>query len=269
MERLLAHLRSRFFLVNFLILFVLSILAGHWVVTHNHEGWFLDFIKRPGYFPSVGYSSLIALILLLTIYGVSYRMFECYGGAGLSRAWIAGQLKYGIGVVILVELVLAALLFHIMGYQILETSYFRKLFRPIVLFIFAVNLAYILYFRNRETTKVRYKFLDGHQHAAMEEGDVDREVTVALWYMEDGEVLCVSFDGRPDGRKCSLSTVMEELDPKIYFRGARDWIVHRDMISGVKSLSGYRLQIFCKFGDHRVIVSRRNVARFKLWFDME
>jgi len=104
---------------------------------------------------------------------------------------------------------------------------------------------------------------------AMEEGDLDGESGVALWYMEDGEVLCVDFNGKPDGRKCSLSTVMEELDPKAYFRGSRDWIVHRDMISSVKSLSGYRLQVFCKFGEYRLIVSRRNVARFKLWFDME
>lgn len=269
MERLLAHLRSRFFLVNFLILFILAILAGHWVVTHNHEGWFFDFIKRPGYFPSVGYSGLIALILLLTIYGVSYRMYKRYGGAGLTGAWITGQLKYGVGMVILIELVLATLLFYIMGYQILETSYFRKLFRPIVLFIFAVNLGYILYFRNRETTKVRYKFLDAHQHVANQDDDVDSEVAIALWYMEEGEVLCVSFDGRPDGRKSSLTTLMKELDSKIYFRGSRDWIIHRDMISSAKPISGYRLKITCKFGNYTPIVSRRNVARFKLWFDME
>jgi hypothetical protein len=266
MNRLLTHVSSRFFLANLAIIMVVSLMAGHFVVTHNHRGHFFQFIQRPGYFYSVTFSAIIALILLLVIYGVSYHLFTRYGGGALNRDWVLGQMGYGVLLVIVLELAFATLLFRIMGRRILESAYFDKLFQPIVLFIIAANLCYLLYFRNREPAKVRYKFISGE--IATAEGEESTTVdTPMFWYINEGDVLQVDVEGQVEVRDSSLTLLMEELDPSVYFRGARDWIIHREMIRLVTPHRGNRLKICCKVNEHHLVVSRRNATKFKVWLD--
>ncbi len=266
MKRLLAHLRSRFFLINLAIIMVVSLIAGHFVVTHNHPGTFIQFVRRPGYFPSVAYSASIALILLLVVYAVSFRLYLKYGGGSLSSTWLSRQLFYGVILVIVLELVLASVLFYIMGKNILDSTYFDKLFNPIVLFIITANLCYLLFFRNYELVKVRYKFIPSEpsSHAA---GNQWTEAIPSFWYTEQGDVLQVDVAGNVEVRASTLTVIMKTLDPAVYYRGSRYWIVHRDMIRAVRPHQGNRLKICCKANEHHLVVPRRNTAKFKAWLD--
>lgn len=263
---LISHIFSRFFLWNFLVILLFSLIAGHLVVTHGRDYEFWVLVKRQGYRLSVLYSGSIALVLLLCIYGISFRLYGRYGGQGLTRPWLLAQLGYGGLGVVGIELLAATLLFWSQGLWIGDTAYFDKLFNPIVLSIFFCNVCYLLFFSNRTVgVTVRYKLLDNTVREPLVE--VSEKTLPAIIYMEKGKIFCVDFDGvRTDWHLPTLKKSWKELGLQDYFRGDRYWIVHRALIVDMSVLPGKRLIITCHLArDFTLEVSRRNVANFKRW----
>jgi len=267
MTKLSVHLRSAFFLRNLAILVPLSFLAGHLIVGHDRDETFGELLATPGYLLSVGCSATIALWLLVCIYMASYKLNQKYGGNGLNRYWLCGQLLYGVLGVIIVELILATILFKLMGYWILDTAYFKKLFGPIVMFVLLVNLGYIVFYLNRRSiVKIRYKFLD-NKVKDREGGNLSNLRRPAFFYSDNRVVKCVDFAYNVSFWRKSLTRTMVQLDRRDYFRGSRDWIIHRSIIISVEHLNGNRLCVNCRLeNDFQLEVSRRNVAAFKEWF---
>jgi len=262
-------MHSTFFLWNLLVIFIVSLIAGHLIVTHDRDETLAEFFRMPAYFWSVGYSGFIAMVLLFCIYGVSYRRYTKYGGKGLTRALIREQLKYGVVMVIMIEFVAATLLFYIMGHWILDTAYFKKLFGPIVLFILFANVCYVLFFLNRAPlVKVRYQFLDNKVRKS-DADDVEKLDGPAMLYVEEGKIWSTNFKGEKSRWPLpTLKKSWERLGKKHYFRVGRDWIVHRNIVISVEVLPGKRLCITCELnGKFELEVSRRCVAQFKKWID--
>lgn len=265
---LFTHLRTRFFWSNLLLLVPLAICSAHLIVTHDRTETLSEFFRMPAYFRSIAYSGVIALLLLLAVYGVSFEMNRRHGGSRMNRRWLGGQFLYGVLGVVLLELFAATLLFHLHGFWILDTAYFKKLFGPIALFIFSANLCYMVYYLSRRSAvKVRYQFLD-NKVATEEDRVVVKLSEPAIFYIKNGDVWCVDFEGGSMMLHTSLTANMELLSERDYFRGARDWIVHRRAIGSVVHVSGNRLKLRCSIGDgFDLEVSRRNVGRFKEWLD--
>lgn len=264
--RLLSHLRSRFFQLNLLIILPVSLIAGHLVVTHGREYKFWELVWRTYYQLSVLYSSIIALVLLLLIYGISLKLYGRFGGNGLTRYWLLGQVCYGIMGVVLIELMCAMLLFWWQGHWIGDTAYFEKLFDPIVLFIAFCNACYLLYFSNRRNSvTVRYRLLDNTVRQAPVEVGV--KTIPAILSMEEGTIWYVDFSGRrAEWHLPTLKASWQELGLADYFRGDRDWIVHRALIIDMEPLPGKRLLVTCFLQrEFTLVVSRRNVPNFKRW----
>ncbi|MGE6218930.1 LytTR family transcriptional regulator DNA-binding domain-containing protein [Nubsella zeaxanthinifaciens] len=270
LHSIFSHIRSRFFLRNLLLLLVTAILAGHFIVTHDRDESLGELLNMPAYYRSVAYSGGIALLLLLSIYGVSMRMYRKHSGRGLTASWIREQALYGVLGVVILELFAATLLFYAMGFWIMDTAYFKKLFGPIVMFILLVNLCYLLFYQNqRPVVKIRYQFLDNRV-------DVRKKMTPvvvdqpALLYVENGNTWCIDFSRRRSIWTQSLNESQQRFGGEDYFRGARNWLIHRDAIVSVAQISGKRLSVTCDLqGEFKLVVSRRSVAAFKLWLDGE
>lgn len=67
----------------------------------------------------------------------------------------------------------------------------------------------------------------------------------------------------------SLDQLETQLDPKIFFRISRKYMVHIEAIKEMITYSSSRLKLIIKGSeDENIIVSRRNLGKFKAWLEM-
>lgn len=186
-------------------------------------------------------------------------------------------MTYGVLLTVIFEILFATLLFWYKGHWILDTAFFDKIFVLAVSFICIANLAYLLFFTQRvkpepviervEVQTIRY--LPMPLVVPVEKVD---EVKVAgdeaaLFYIRNGEIWKKDFEGKRGIWLKSLEATMSELDPELYFKCARNWIVHRQAVAEVIPISSRRLLIRCRFKVRiELVVSQRNAQTFKEWF---
>ena len=66
----------------------------------------------------------------------------------------------------------------------------------------------------------------------------------------------------------SLDQLQKLVDPALFFRINRNYLIHIDAIQDIFSYSSNRLGVKLKMLDHLdMIVSRDKVADFKMWLD--
>lgn len=102
-------------------------------------------------------------------------------------------------------------------------------------------------------------------------GDHIRSVTadeVLLFFADGRNVLLVNDQNRKSFLDYKLEELEEILDPAIFFRANRSFIININYISEVIVYSGSRLKIKMKLEFEKdIIVSREKVATFKNWFN--
>lgn len=279
LKRILLHLSSVFFRWNMLIIVCVSLGAGFIIVTHGRPEKFSALIRIPGLLSSTLYSSVIAFVLLLMVYVVSFTGNAKFAGRGMNARWFRFQFSYGVLLTLLVELVLATILFALNGFWILDTAFFDKLFLPVVLFILLANVCYLLYFIQQVRTEVEVPIFVPVEVETIryqpvplvvaQQVDVAAELTdqePALFYIYQGEVWIKDFTGKRSIWLKSLEKTMSCLDSRVYFKGSRNWIVHRKAITAIEPLSGRRIELQCLFKVRiKLVVSRRNAHDFKEW----
>lgn len=270
LNRIIVHIRSRFFLSNFGLLLTVAVLTGHFVVMHGTKDKFLDLISESYYYLSVAYSAAITMTLLAMIYSVSYLLDKKYKGLGLTRQWMFYQLLYGVLLVLAVELLLAGILFYWQGFLIWETAFFRIFFGPIVLFVLLVNLAYLIFFLQRNP-RVEHvvRYLVPRRNGVELKLLADEQVPAVL-YLDEWGTWAFDFNGEKADWDHSLDASGEFIQIGQYFRGQRHWLVHRKAISAVEPQANrtVRLSLMMDF-PHELIVSRRRSKEFKAWLDSE
>ncbi len=272
MRRLFSHLNSAFFLWNLSIMVLASMAAGFFIVTHGREEKLLELWHHPGLFSSTAYSAVIAFLLLLMVYVVSFTGNARYAGGDANGRWLLFQLVYGVFLALGLGFILAALLFWAHGYWIMDTAYFDKILLPTVLFVLLANACYLLFFMQRvrrevEVPMVRYVPVPLVMPEKTDEVEAaERAGEPALFYIHNGEVWKKNFRGDRELWPKSLNRTMAALDPELYFKCSRQWIVHRKAIGSIHHLSGRRIKVCCVFKVRVVlVVSRRNVQEFKEW----
>lgn len=102
-------------------------------------------------------------------------------------------------------------------------------------------------------------------------GDHIRSITsdqIALFYADGRDVYLVTTQNRKFIIDYTLETLEDLLEPKIFFRINRTYILHINSIKDVIVYSNSRLKItLTQEFDKEIIVSREKVAPFKEWFD--
>ncbi|SOD13902.1 hypothetical protein [Pedobacter xixiisoli] len=270
LKRILKHICTKFFLINLLLITIISLLAGHFIVTHGRKETLAQLWKMPAYYRSVGYSATIALFLQLAVYAVSYKLSRKHRGKGLTKKWAMDQFTYGFVVVIVLELLLAAALFGMHGLWLPETAFFRKLFGPIVLFILIINLCYVIYYMNKNPVVK-------HTVKRLIPKKVEPRMIVvsepelpALVYATEAGVLAYDFLGKQMVWMEPVKTSIERLGDEDYYSGQRHWVIHRLAIADLENISGKRILLKLHFDfEYEMIVSRRRSPEFRKWFDEE
>ena len=77
----------------------------------------------------------------------------------------------------------------------------------------------------------------------------------------------ITKEGKTYYVSSTLDDLMDDLDPYLFFRANRQFIVARDMIKDVSVWFGNKLAINLTVDvPERIIVSKARVAEFKIWF---
>jgi DNA-binding LytR/AlgR family response regulator len=102
-------------------------------------------------------------------------------------------------------------------------------------------------------------------------GDHIRSITsdqIAMFYADGRDVYLVTTQNRKFIIDYTLETLEDLLEPQVFFRINRTYILHINSIKDVIVYSSSRLKItLTQEFDKEIIVSREKVAPFKEWFD--
>ena len=91
--------------------------------------------------------------------------------------------------------------------------------------------------------------------------------SIAYVYIDTKTVKVVSLDHKTFYMSQTLDDVMAQLDPRVFFRANRQFIVSRHAIKDVSVWFGNKLAINLVVDTpEKVIVSKARVAEFKVWF---
>lgn len=89
---------------------------------------------------------------------------------------------------------------------------------------------------------------------------------IAYIYFEDRYSSIINFEGTKSLINFSLEDLMKQLDPSLFFRANRQFIVSRSAIKDITLWFGNRVVINLRVAvPERIIVSRTNVSELKEW----
>ncbi len=93
---------------------------------------------------------------------------------------------------------------------------------------------------------------------------------IACFYAEDKEVFLLTHDNKRYILPHSIEDLSAKLDPKLFFRVSRQFIISADEIHKVHNYFNFKLKVEIK-ADPRleIIVSRSKTAAFKAWMNGE
>lgn len=89
---------------------------------------------------------------------------------------------------------------------------------------------------------------------------------IAYFYLEERNSAIVKFDGNKSIINISLEDIMKQLDPILFFRANRQFIVSRSAVKDISFWFGNRIVVNLHVAvPERIIVSRTNVGELKQW----
>ncbi|MCG8700027.1 MAG: LytTR family DNA-binding domain-containing protein [Bacteroidales bacterium] len=91
---------------------------------------------------------------------------------------------------------------------------------------------------------------------------------VAYFYTQNEKVFLVTHQGCDYSIKYSLETLENELDPELFWRANRSYIVSLKSIKSAQNYFNYKIKLILDPpSQHDVIVSKKKVNDFKNWFN--
>ncbi len=91
---------------------------------------------------------------------------------------------------------------------------------------------------------------------------------ICCFYSMEKATFLQNNEGRDYAINYSLDQLEELLDPVVFYRISRKYIIHLDAITDIKIYSGSRLKLIIKSGEKDdMIVSREKVNSFKEWLE--
>jgi two-component system, LytTR family, response regulator LytT len=93
---------------------------------------------------------------------------------------------------------------------------------------------------------------------------------IACFYAEDKEVLLLTYDNKRYFVPHSIEELSAKLDPKLFFRVNRQYIISAEAIRKVHNYFNFKLKVEISADPGlEIIVSRAKTAAFKLWMNGE
>ena len=271
MLALRSHFRSKHFWRNLAVSVMVSVIAGHLIVAYDQPYSWLELWGMPRYYYSLALSSAAALVQIEFVHMVSRRLYRRFKDTGLGAKWFTLQLLLGFGATVLLELAIATFLFHLHDKWILDTYFFRKLFLMVLMFIGMVNLFFVVFYYRKEPVvkvKVRSRLVSSGPDENNEAGMYGEDA--ALYRVKGHDCFAISFHGEELLVRGTLDQWEELLEPWRYFRGQREWMVNRAVISRVERIPGKMLLLHTSIAlGFELVVSRRRTPLFLSWWNGE
>ena len=120
----------------------------------------------------------------------------------------------------------------------------------------------LLYNQFVKTHKTRFFVKIGNHYHSVSINEIQ------CFYIQERAVFLRSINGKKFDLDYSLDQLQKLVDPNLFFRINRNYLIHIDSIQDIFSYSSHRLGVKLKMMDHLdMIVSREKVADFKKWLD--
>lgn len=253
-------------LSHLLLRLLVTLVVSHLIVVHDARETWMELFTNKYYYLSLLYSMIIAFLLIECVYRVTNYLNNSLG-FNLSKGRLKSQFYFGFVGTGMLAFVLAALLFWLNGQNIFKSNYFEKLYASILLFIFTVNVFYILYRYYGFMPKTRYQVLK------LDQCELGRETSnlPALIYLENRLCVAIDFKGVKSYLSHSIEESMRLLNPENYFQINRKVIVRRNAVLTVNPFGTRQLKIVLSIDSRNVpqkvdlIVSKRKIVIFKQW----
>ena len=92
-------------------------------------------------------------------------------------------------------------------------------------------------------------------------------IDIAFFYIDNGLVKAVTFDEKSFRFEHTLDELAEMLDPKIFFRANRQFIISRKAIKDIDLWFNNRLSVNLKIPvPEKILISKARISEFKNWF---
>ena len=92
-------------------------------------------------------------------------------------------------------------------------------------------------------------------------------IDIAFFYIDNGLVKAVTFDEKSFRFEHTLDELAEMLDPHVFFRANRQFIISRKAIKDIDLWFNNRLSINLKItAPEKILISKARIAEFKNWF---
>ncbi len=89
---------------------------------------------------------------------------------------------------------------------------------------------------------------------------------IAYFFIDTGVVKCVTFDRQTYVLDNKLEEIEDEVDPRIFYRVNRQYILHRDTIANIKFYFNGKLIVSTEpASEERIVVSKAKASEFKEW----
>lgn len=90
---------------------------------------------------------------------------------------------------------------------------------------------------------------------------------IACFYIDTGIVKALTFEGKTYRFEHTLDELAEMLDPKIFFRANRQYIISRQAIKDIDLWFNRRLSVNLKITvPEKILISKTRIPAFKNWF---
>jgi DNA-binding LytR/AlgR family response regulator len=91
--------------------------------------------------------------------------------------------------------------------------------------------------------------------------------TIACFFIDSGIIYAISFDQKRYRFDYTLDDLIEMLDPDMFFRANRQYIISRMAIKDIDLWFNNRLSVNLKFPvPEKILVSKARISEFKSWF---
>jgi len=92
-------------------------------------------------------------------------------------------------------------------------------------------------------------------------------IDIAFFYIDNGMVKAVTFDEKSFRFEHTLDELAEMLDPNIFFRANRQFIISRKAIKDIDLWFNNRLSVNLKIPvPEKILISKARISEFKNWF---
>ena len=252
---------------HLLIRLLVALVASHFVVVNSAEETWLELFTNGYYYVSLIYSMVIAFLLIEYVYFVTKRVKIAFEEPKLIKKRVKTQFLFGFCIAAFLAFLMAMILFWINDENIFSSNYFERLYIYIVLFIFTLNVVYLLLFEYQKIPRVRYhSIIFDKQKLSILRIKAMKSNLPAVIYHENKAYFAIDFNGIKTSWPNTIEESMKLLHPENYFQISRKGIIHR---AAVLSFSPYKIRclrvvpnVLCPI---ELITSRRKAVFFKEW----